>query len=110
MRMIVMCGKGGSGKSTLAAALGVHAAGSGKRTLVFSVDPAHSLSAVVERELGHEPTSLGPNLWACELEPIAEIDANWTDVKTYVTTLLQTQGVEHQLGGELSSLPGVNEI
>ena len=110
MRILVMCGKGGTGKTTLAAALGLKAARAGQRTLVFSIDPAHSLAHALDRPLEHAPTALAPNLWAAELEAGEEIDANWGDVKGYVTTLLQGQGVEHQLGGELSSLPGVNEI
>ena len=47
MRIILMCGKGGTGKSTLAAAMAVRAAHQGARTLLFSVDPAHSLGPVL---------------------------------------------------------------
>lgn len=110
MRVIVMCGKGGVGKSTLAAALGVKAAASGQRTLVFSVDPAHSLAHAFDHPLGPHPEKVADRLWAAELEAIEEIDANWSDVKEYFQTVLQSQGLENRLGGELSSLPGINEF
>jgi arsenite-transporting ATPase len=37
-------GKGGVGKTSVAAATAVHLAERGKRTLVMSVDPAHSVA------------------------------------------------------------------
>jgi arsenite-transporting ATPase len=110
MRIIVMCGKGGVGKTTLAAALGVKAAQAGKRTLVFSVDPAHSLSLAMDAPLGPQPVSVGPNLWAAELEAIEEVDTNWADVRDYFSSLMQSQGLQDRLGGEISSLPGINEF
>ena len=110
MRIIVMCGKGGTGKTALAAALGLKAAELGKRTLVFSVDPAHSLSLAFDTPLGAQPTQVGAHLWGAELEAIEELEANWSEVKDYFTTLLQTQGLDNRLGGELSSLPGINEF
>lgn len=110
MRLIVMCGKGGVGKSTLAAALGVKAAAAGQRTLVFSVDPAHSLSLALDVPLGPHPEKVADKLWGAELEAIEEIDANWSDVKDYFLTLLQSQGLDNRLGGELSSLPGISEF
>jgi arsenite-transporting ATPase len=110
MRLIVMCGKGGVGKSTLAAALGVKAADLGQRTLVFSVDPAHSLALALDTPLGPFPAQVTDKLWGAELEAIEEIDANWGDVKDYFLTLMQSQGLDNRLGGELSSLPGINEF
>ena len=44
MRIILYSGKGGVGKTSVAAATGLELARRGKRTLVMSVDPAHSLS------------------------------------------------------------------
>src|SRR5438270_2126298 len=43
VRILLFSGKGGVGKTSLAAATGVRLAQLGKRTLVMSVDPAHSL-------------------------------------------------------------------
>ena len=43
-RPILLTGKGGVGKTSLAAAHAVASAGSGKRTLLASMDAAHNLS------------------------------------------------------------------
>ena len=44
MRIILYAGKGGVGKTTMSAVTGVACARRGQRTLVMSLDPAHSLS------------------------------------------------------------------
>ena len=44
MRILLFSGKGGVGKTSLAAATGVRLAEVGHRTLVMSIDPAHSLA------------------------------------------------------------------
>lgn len=43
-RVVVCAGSGGVGKTTTAAALGVYAAGQGKRTIVMTIDPARRLA------------------------------------------------------------------
>lgn len=110
MRIIVMCGKGGTGKTSLAAALGQQAAKRGSRTLVFSVDPAHSLADALQIPLRPQPTQVAANFWAAELEAVSEIDANWGELKQYASSLLASQGPDARLGGELSSLPGIVEF
>ncbi|MBE2997662.1 ArsA family ATPase [Nocardiopsis sp. HNM0947] len=66
-------GKGGVGKTTLAAARGLTLAGQGRRTLVVSTDPAHSLGDALERDLGDEPVEVAPNLWAAEPDADAAV-------------------------------------
>lgn len=46
-KLIVVCGLGGVGKTTLAAALGLHAARLGKKTVVMTVDPARRLAGIL---------------------------------------------------------------
>ena len=41
----------------------------GKKTLVISTDPAHSLSDSFERNIGHDPTPIAENLEAVEIDP-----------------------------------------
>ncbi|MGW5851919.1 ArsA family ATPase [Streptomyces sp. NPDC055254] len=43
-RIIVCCGSGGVGKTTTAAALGVRAAGRGRKVVVLTIDPARRLA------------------------------------------------------------------
>jgi arsenite-transporting ATPase len=110
MRIILMCGKGGVGKSTLAAALGARSAAVGQRTLVYSVDPAHSLAWTFDAPVGANPTALAPNLWAAELEALAVLDDQWGDMRSYLDGVIKSQGIQQGAGGELASLPGVHEF
>lgn len=56
-RVIVTCGTGGVGKTSVAAALGVHAAQSGRRAVVITIDPARRLADAIgiTDSLGNEP-------------------------------------------------------
>ena len=59
MRILLFSGKGGVGKTSLAAATGVKLAELGYRTLVMSIDSAHSLadSFDLDIDLFHNQTS-----------------------------------------------------
>ena len=62
MRIILYSGKGGVGKTSISAATGLELARRGYRTLVMSVDPAHSLSDCFDLEkslMDHE--AAGPS-------------------------------------------------
>src|SRR5580765_8504101 len=52
MRILLFSGKGGVGKTSLSAATGTRLAELGYRTLVMSVDPAHSLADSFDLETG----------------------------------------------------------
>ena len=62
-------GKGGVGKTTVSAATALWFARQGKKTLVISTDPAHSLSDSYEKNIGHNPTPIAENLEAVEIDP-----------------------------------------
>lgn len=57
-KYVLIGGKGGVGKTSIAAATGLYLANQGKRTLVFSTDPAHSLSDSFGCPIGNQITSL----------------------------------------------------
>jgi arsenite-transporting ATPase len=67
-------GKGGVGKTTLACATALWMAGESrrKRVLLFSTDPAHSLSDCLDLPVGPEPTGVLPGLTAIEINAEAE--------------------------------------
>jgi arsenite/tail-anchored protein-transporting ATPase len=67
-------GKGGVGKTTLACATALWMAGEyrQKRVLLFSTDPAHSLSDCLDLPVGPEPTGVIPGLTAIEIDAEAE--------------------------------------
>lgn len=75
-RLVWVGGKGGVGKTTVSSALAVLAASRGKRCLVVSTDPAHSLGDALGRELDDNATRVLPNLDAIEIDPDAEVDSH----------------------------------
>lgn len=75
--LLIFAGKGGVGKTTLACATALRLAGErpATRTLLFSTDPAHSLSACLDHPVGPEPTPITRGLTAIEVDPQAELEA-----------------------------------
>lgn len=79
-RLLWVGGKGGVGKTTVAAALGITASKRGKKTLVVSTDPAHSLGDAFDRALEDSPRRVLPDLDALELNVDAEVDAHFARI------------------------------
>ena len=115
-RIILYAGKGGVGKTSVAAASGVAAARKGLKTLVMSLDPAHSLSDVfdLDRTLMDKnqglPFEVGDNLEIQELDVHEEIGKNWGEIHSYLSILLNTTGIDDILAEELAVLPGMEEL
>lgn len=86
LKLILFGGKGGVGKTTMACATAIRLAGSraGKNVLLFSADPAHSVSDCLEREIGPEPSNILPGLFAMEMNPEAEFAALKQNYKSEV--------------------------
>lgn len=109
-------GKGGVGKTSVAAATGVHLADAGKRTLVMSVDPAHSLADSFD--LGgalfngntSEPVQVAPNLFIQEVNINLEIKRHWREISTYITSLLRASGLSGVEAEEMAIFPGMEEL
>ncbi|HEX8187955.1 MAG TPA: ArsA family ATPase [Pyrinomonadaceae bacterium] len=88
-RLVIFGGKGGVGKTTAAAAYALAAAGedAAARVLVFSTDPAHSLSDSFNEPVGESKEGIGgaANLDAMEIDPAARFEElkeryrRWTD-------------------------------
>jgi len=116
MRIILFAGKGGVGKTSLSAATGVKSASLGYRTLVMSLDPAHSLSDSFDLDRGlldknkGMPIRVTDNLWIQELDVQEEVKRNWGEVHGYLSTLLNLSGLEEILAEELAILPGMEEV
>jgi arsenite-transporting ATPase len=116
MRIILYTGKGGVGKTSISAATGLELARRGYRTLVMSVDPAHSLSDAFDLEkrlMDHEAGKLvnvSKNLWVQEVDVQEEISRHWDSVYAYVSALLNVSGLEQTLAEELAIFPGMEEV
>jgi arsenite/tail-anchored protein-transporting ATPase len=123
-RIVIFGGKGGVGKTTAAAsyALALAKAEAGKKVLVFSTDPAHSLSDSFAEEIGELKKGVAgvKNLDAMEIDPgkwFEELKQRyrvWTD--DLFTSLSGRAGMEIQFDREAMrelvelTPPGIDEI
>src|SRR5688572_7033771 len=109
-------GKGGTGKTTCAAAAAIALAEAGRRLLVASTDPAHSLGDVLGQKLSARPSRVAVrrgNLHACELDADRALSrwlrARRSALATIVErgTILERRDIDPFLN---LSLPGVDEL
>ncbi|MGE5677282.1 MAG: ArsA family ATPase [Pseudomonadota bacterium] len=110
MRIILYTGKGGVGKTSIAAATAVKSAELGKRTLVVSTDPAHSLGDSFDTKLSNEPVEIRANLWAQEIDSIHEVEEGWGKVQKYLTELFTAKAVKDITTQELTVFPGMEDL
>jgi arsenite/tail-anchored protein-transporting ATPase len=110
VRTIIYTGKGGVGKTSVAAATALKAARSGKKVLVMSTDPAHSLADAFDAEIGANPKEMTPGLWAQEMDHTSMIEESWSEIQGYMHTLFEWQGADSLAAEELAMLPGMDEL
>jgi len=109
-------GKGGVGKTSLAAATGMKLSELNHRTLVMSIDPAHSLADAfdLDTELFHvqtsDPLPINDRLSIQELNIQKEIKRHWQEISSYVSSVLRTTGISGVEAEELAILPGMEEL
>jgi arsenite-transporting ATPase len=116
MRVLLFSGKGGVGKTSLAAATGVRLAQMRRKTLVMSVDPAHSIADSFDlgADLFHrttaDPVRINDFLDIQEINIQTEIQRHWKEISGYITSVLRTAGVSGVQAEELAILPGMEEL
>ena len=115
MRILLFSGKGGVGKTSLAAATGLQLSRLGYRTLVMSVDPAHSLADAFDIETSlfqdrPDPLPIDDHLSIQEVNIQKEIKRHWREISTYVVSVLRTTGISDVEAEELAILPGMEEL
>jgi arsenite-transporting ATPase len=116
MRILLFSGKGGVGKTSIAAATGIRLAELGHRTLIMSVDPAHSLadSFDLDTALFHggtsEPREIRGGLSIQEVNVNAEVKRHWNEISSYVTSILRTSGLSEVEAEEMAIFPGMEEL
>lgn len=72
-KVLLVGGKGGVGKTTVSSALALLATRNGKKVLVVSTDPAHSLADAFGQPIGDEITTISERLDALEIDPDREV-------------------------------------
>ncbi len=104
-------GKGGVGKTTTAAATALWHAKRGKKTLVISIDPAHSLADSFEKRIGPKVTKLADKLWGIEIDPEDSMDEY---KQKFLPQIEKNAGLSALGLGDLfdmaGSTPGIDEL
>lgn len=115
-RIIIFSGKGGVGKTTVASSTALRCAEKGLKTIVISIDVAHSLSDSFELETNlHDfnrgkPRQVTDNLWIQEVDVQEELDRHWGEVSQYLAALFGSSGLTPVLAQELAILPGMEDV
>jgi arsenite/tail-anchored protein-transporting ATPase len=110
LRTILYTGKGGVGKTSVAAATALKATRAGRKVLVMSTDPAHSLSDAFDAEVGPEPREMATGLFAQEMDQGRMLEEYWVEIQEYLTTFYEWQGADSLTAEELALLPGMDEL
>ncbi len=116
MRILLFSGKGGVGKTSVAAATGLRLSSLGYRTLVMSVDPAHSLADAFDLDTAlfqdktSDPYPIDAKLSIQEVNIQKEIKRHWREISSYVISVLRTTGISGVEAEELAILPGMEEL
>src|SRR5512136_765445 len=91
LKYLFFGGKGGVGKTVFAAAAAIGLARQGRRTLLASTNPVHSLTNLLGQDvLGkHVPINGVPNLWAYEIETKETIERSKLQIREKIRWFLK---------------------
>ena len=122
-QLILFGGKGGVGKTTIAAATAIHLArgNQGEKVLLFSTDPAHSLSDSLDQRIGNQITPVAgtDGLFALEMEATKLLEDLKRQYQTAISDLFNKflagsfdAPFDRQVMEELIALtpPGLDEL
>lgn len=87
-RVLFIGGKGGVGKTTVAAATALQQAGTGRRVLLVSTDPAHNLGHLWNRPIGASIVRLAAGLDGLELDPELTVRSHLNEVGAALRRLM----------------------
>ncbi|MFZ5916021.1 MAG: ArsA family ATPase [Chloroflexota bacterium] len=84
-------GKGGVGKTVLAGAASLWLAQQGRRTLLASTNPVHSLTSMLDQDVFGKPTAVTgvPNLWAYEIDTRETIEKSKREIREKIEWFLK---------------------
>ncbi|MBI1998174.1 MAG: ArsA family ATPase [Deltaproteobacteria bacterium] len=89
LKYLYFGGKGGVGKTALAGATALWLAGQGKRTLLASTNPVHSLSGLLEKSVFGAPTAVAENFWAYEIDTKETIERSKKEIREKIQWFLK---------------------
>jgi len=91
LKYLFFGGKGGVGKTVFAAAAAIGFARQGRRTLLVSTNPVHSLSSLFGRDMlgKHVPIDDVPNLWAYEIDTRQSIERSKVEIREKIRWFLK---------------------
>jgi arsenite-transporting ATPase len=84
-------GKGGVGKTVMAGATALWLAEAGRRTMLASTNPVHSLSGLLGQNVfgRHTPVEGVPNLWAYEIDTRQTIERSKVEIREKIQWFLK---------------------
>jgi arsenite-transporting ATPase len=84
-------GKGGVGKTVLAGATALGFANQGKKTLLASTNPVHSLTSLLDQNVYGKPTAVEgvPNLFAYEIDTKETIERSKNEIREKISWFLK---------------------
>ncbi|HEX9385335.1 MAG TPA: TRC40/GET3/ArsA family transport-energizing ATPase [Anaerolineales bacterium] len=91
LRYIFFGGKGGVGKTVMAGATAIWLAKQGKRVMLASTNPVHSLSGLLSQNVFGKPTAVEgvPNLWAYEIDTKDTIERSKQEIRDKIQWFLK---------------------
>ena len=91
LRYIFFGGKGGVGKTVMAGATAIWLAKQGKRVMLASTNPVHSLSGLLSQNVFGKPTAVDgvPNLWAYEIDTKETIERSKQEIRDKIQWFLK---------------------
>src|SRR5574337_2148490 len=98
LKYIFFGGKGGGGKTIMAGVTALHLAQQGKRTMLASTNPVHSLSGLLDQNVYGKPTAVSgaSNLWAYEIDTRETIERSKLDIKQKIRWFLKYAEISTQ--------------
>ena len=98
LKFIFFGGKGGVGKTVMAGVTAMWFAKQGRRTMLASTNPVHSLSGLLDQNVFGQQTQVNgvPNLWALEIDTKDTIERSKADIKNKIQWFLKFAEISTQ--------------
>jgi arsenite-transporting ATPase len=126
LRYVYFGGKGGVGKTVLAGSAALALAWRGRRFMLASTNPVHSLSGLLGQNVFRQPTAVSgvPNLWAYEIDTKETIERSKVEIREKIQWFLKFADISTKaedfvesaeerllhLGGQIAKLLAVDQV